>query len=339
VCVRREPPPLHDSPSLCLQLRVIRAFKSTLEDLEERRSVHSLHSLHSLRSSRSHPGPRPLSDISYIDADDALLKTPSSPSVDPRAMLNLLTDYTKSANHSPSSSYSSNVMMKMISPAEDPHLVPSTNIPEKQDYLGAGLFHLQQKHGLISLPAITSTADDYCFPPASYYTTSSTSANNNNTPHSISFHAQNPPYVLVTSANNKEEATFPPTNDSSSNAASAFLANSSSSTTSSSPPSSPQTQYSASLANSQNALATANELQPLLQSQRQQSQTHPPNKQHLQQQQQYQPKKQQSPTSTGKALYQPLSPLHLQNVSPQTQQRNLIPHLPDLPKLVHETSI
>uniref|UniRef100_U5EU54 Calcium-transporting ATPase n=1 Tax=Corethrella appendiculata TaxID=1370023 RepID=U5EU54_9DIPT len=34
------------------QLRVIRAFKSTLEDLEERRSIHSLHSL---RSSRSHP--------------------------------------------------------------------------------------------------------------------------------------------------------------------------------------------------------------------------------------------------------------------------------------------
>ncbi|CAG9759318.1 unnamed protein product [Ceutorhynchus assimilis] len=56
------------------QLRVIRAFKSTLEDLEERRSVHSLHSLHSLRSSRSHTGPwppRPLSDITYIDEDPA----------------------------------------------------------------------------------------------------------------------------------------------------------------------------------------------------------------------------------------------------------------------------
>uniref|UniRef100_A0A182JW71 Calcium-transporting ATPase n=1 Tax=Anopheles christyi TaxID=43041 RepID=A0A182JW71_9DIPT len=35
------------------QLRVVRAFRSTLEDLEERRSIHSLHSL---RSSRSHPG-------------------------------------------------------------------------------------------------------------------------------------------------------------------------------------------------------------------------------------------------------------------------------------------
>lgn len=63
--------------SLCLQLRVIRAFKSTLEDLEERRSVHSLHSLHSLRSSRSHTGPwppRPLSDITYIDEDPATTK-------------------------------------------------------------------------------------------------------------------------------------------------------------------------------------------------------------------------------------------------------------------------
>nr|CAH7742166.1 unnamed protein product [Callosobruchus chinensis] len=63
--------------SLCLQLRVIRAFKSTLEDLEERRSIHSLHSLHSLRSSRSHTGPwppRPLSDITYIDEDPATAK-------------------------------------------------------------------------------------------------------------------------------------------------------------------------------------------------------------------------------------------------------------------------
>lgn len=63
--------------SLCLQLRVIRAFKSTLEDLEERRSVHSLHSLHSLRSSRSHTGPwppRPLSDITYIDEDPTATK-------------------------------------------------------------------------------------------------------------------------------------------------------------------------------------------------------------------------------------------------------------------------
>lgn len=51
------------------QLRVVRAFKSTLEDMEERRSVHSLHSL---RSSRSHP--KQLSDISYIDED---VKTPS----------------------------------------------------------------------------------------------------------------------------------------------------------------------------------------------------------------------------------------------------------------------
>ncbi|XP_065219562.1 plasma membrane calcium-transporting ATPase 2 isoform X3 [Planococcus citri] len=50
------------------QLRVIRAFKSTLEDLEERRSIHSL------RSTRS----RPLSDITYIDEDPG--KAPYNPS-------------------------------------------------------------------------------------------------------------------------------------------------------------------------------------------------------------------------------------------------------------------
>lgn len=44
------------------QLRVVRAFKSTLEDLEEKRSVNSFHSFHSLRSSRSHQGPRPMSE-------------------------------------------------------------------------------------------------------------------------------------------------------------------------------------------------------------------------------------------------------------------------------------
>ena len=45
-----------------IQLRVVRAFKSTLEDLEEKRSIHSFHSLHSIRSSRSHQGHRPLSE-------------------------------------------------------------------------------------------------------------------------------------------------------------------------------------------------------------------------------------------------------------------------------------
>lgn len=76
-----------------LQLRVIRAFKSTLEGLEERRSVHSLHSM---RSSRSHPGTQPLSDITYIDEDP--VKTP----------------YTLP-------------LPKMVSPAEDPHR-PFNNI-------------------------------------------------------------------------------------------------------------------------------------------------------------------------------------------------------------------
>lgn len=52
--------------SLHPQLRAVRAFKSTLDEMEERRSIHSLHSL---RTSRSHPGPRPLYDISYIDEE------------------------------------------------------------------------------------------------------------------------------------------------------------------------------------------------------------------------------------------------------------------------------
>ena len=44
------------------QLRVIRAFRSTLEDMEEKRSVHSM------RSTRSYMA-RPMSDISYVDED------------------------------------------------------------------------------------------------------------------------------------------------------------------------------------------------------------------------------------------------------------------------------
>lgn len=46
------------------QLRVVRAFKSTLEDLEERLSVHSANSGRVLR------GGRIPSDITYIDAED-----------------------------------------------------------------------------------------------------------------------------------------------------------------------------------------------------------------------------------------------------------------------------
>ena len=38
------------------QLRVVRAFKSTLEDIEEKRSVQSYHSYHCLRKSLSHHG-------------------------------------------------------------------------------------------------------------------------------------------------------------------------------------------------------------------------------------------------------------------------------------------
>lgn len=54
-----------------IQLRVVRAFKSTLEDLEEKRSNHSLHCL---RTSRSHPvmsqTNRQLSEAAYIDDVD-----------------------------------------------------------------------------------------------------------------------------------------------------------------------------------------------------------------------------------------------------------------------------
>ncbi|KAF5288510.1 hypothetical protein FQR65_LT12015 [Abscondita terminalis] len=74
------------------QLRVIRAFKSTLEDLEERRSVHSLHSL---RSSRSHTGswpPRPLSDITYIDED------PSSNKLSPQQLKTERDDHAGAGN-------------------------------------------------------------------------------------------------------------------------------------------------------------------------------------------------------------------------------------------------
>lgn len=53
---------------VCCQLRVVRAFKSTLEDLEEKRSVHSFHSFHSLRSSRSHHGPRTISEEAGANA-------------------------------------------------------------------------------------------------------------------------------------------------------------------------------------------------------------------------------------------------------------------------------
>lgn len=55
-------------------MRVIRAFKSTLEDLEDRRSCHSLHSL---RNSRSQQSARPMSDVSSYDEDSAT-KSPSS---------------------------------------------------------------------------------------------------------------------------------------------------------------------------------------------------------------------------------------------------------------------
>ena len=63
---------------LSTQLRVVRAFKSTLEDLEEKHSIHSFHSLHSIRSSRSHQGhPRLCDELSQPIMDAAGPKAPS----------------------------------------------------------------------------------------------------------------------------------------------------------------------------------------------------------------------------------------------------------------------
>lgn len=56
-----------------LQLRVVRAFKSTLEDLEERLSAHRSAGLRS----RLQAAP---ADIAYIDADDV----PAAPHAHPR---------------------------------------------------------------------------------------------------------------------------------------------------------------------------------------------------------------------------------------------------------------
>lgn len=62
------------------QLRAVRAFKSTLDEMEERRSIHSL------RQSRSHPGPRPLYEISYIDEEGSIgAKTPIRDSPEPKS--------------------------------------------------------------------------------------------------------------------------------------------------------------------------------------------------------------------------------------------------------------
>jgi len=63
---------------LLSQLRVIRAFKSTLEDLEEKRSEHSIHSF---RNSRSHSGGLrhsiPENILSHVDAGDSRVKSTS----------------------------------------------------------------------------------------------------------------------------------------------------------------------------------------------------------------------------------------------------------------------
>ena len=63
-----------------IQLRVVRAFKSTLEDIEEKRSIHSFHSFHSIRSSRSHQGHRPLSEVEVLHSNHhyRIKKSPST---------------------------------------------------------------------------------------------------------------------------------------------------------------------------------------------------------------------------------------------------------------------
>lgn len=106
-------------PCLCLQLRVIRAFKSTLEDLEERRSVHSLHSLHSLRNSRSMQGQRPLSDGSFAD-DEQQIKTPSSPMLNNKLAPAHVTHNNHHLLTTTTSSSTNNSLAKNMSPVEDP---------------------------------------------------------------------------------------------------------------------------------------------------------------------------------------------------------------------------
>ena len=73
-------PSLHVStslvPTLFHQLRVIRAFKSMLEDLEDKRSIHSHQSLHSMRHSRSHHGQK--SVLTRDDSYARFLQTTSS---------------------------------------------------------------------------------------------------------------------------------------------------------------------------------------------------------------------------------------------------------------------
>lgn len=55
----------------CLQLRVVRAFKSTLEDMEERRSIHSLRSLRNMQQSNQNQKP---TSSSLLYSKNAFLK-------------------------------------------------------------------------------------------------------------------------------------------------------------------------------------------------------------------------------------------------------------------------
>lgn len=72
-----------------LQLRAVRAFKSTLDEMEERRSIHSL------RTSRSNPGAKPLYDITYIDEESS--GPPPQPTTK-RSSASVTSDQSKNAD-------------------------------------------------------------------------------------------------------------------------------------------------------------------------------------------------------------------------------------------------
>ncbi|CAG0885916.1 unnamed protein product, partial [Darwinula stevensoni] len=92
------------------QLRVIRAFKSMLEDFEERRSVHSWHSYRSIRGIRGQPGTGE-AQLCFID-DDSNPKTPPKSTQDKNHLIQ---------NHHPQT--------LALSPHHFPSLNPSSDSP------------------------------------------------------------------------------------------------------------------------------------------------------------------------------------------------------------------
>ncbi|KOC64416.1 hypothetical protein WH47_01584 [Habropoda laboriosa] len=136
--------PDRTSSSLFLQLRVIRAFKSTLEDLEERRSVHSLHSLHSMRSSRSHTGPRPLSDFTYIDEDPTNTALNAGKGLQNK-MADHSNDHSAARNQSVNSS-TSPLLLSVTGPGNAYHHHHNTTINTTNDNRSSSNNALNQAH-------------------------------------------------------------------------------------------------------------------------------------------------------------------------------------------------